>query len=68
MSIYTIREATGDAKAHAHLEKRGLKARSVTMTSLDPIAIPDYPQIAYRLYKTLLPAYMVRPTRNKEMC
>jgi len=60
MPIYTVREVTGSAKAHKHLEERGLNARSVTMTSLDPLALPDYPQIAYRLYTTLLPAFMVR--------
>jgi hypothetical protein len=59
MSIYTVREVTGNAKAHPHLESRGLKAKSVTISSLDPLAIPEYPQIAYHLYSKLLPAFMV---------
>lgn len=59
MPIYTVREVTGNAKANKHLEERGLSARSVSMTALDPIALPDFPQIAYKLYTTLLPAFMV---------
>lgn len=59
MPIYTVREAVGKAKAHPELETRGLNARAVTMTSLDPIALPDYPQTAYHLYSKLLPAFLV---------
>lgn len=59
MPVYTVREVTGDAKPDSDLELRGLKARVVTMTQLDPIAVPDYPQIAYHLYSKLLPAFMV---------
>lgn len=29
------------------------------MTALDPIALADYPQIAYHLYTKLLPAFLV---------
>jgi hypothetical protein len=60
MPIYTVREVSGNAKAHKHLEDRGIRARSVPMTSLDPIALPDFPQIAYKLYTTLIPTFMVR--------
>lgn len=64
MSIYTVREVSGNAKAHPHLEARGLNARSVPMTSLDPLAIADYPQIAYHLYTKLLPAFMLANKNN----
>jgi len=59
MSIYLVKEVSGNAKAHAHLEARGLNARSVTATALDPVGVADFPQIAYHLYKSLLPAFMV---------
>jgi hypothetical protein len=59
MSIYTVREVTGNAKPHPHLESRGLNAKSVAISSLDPLAVPEFPQIAYHLYSKLLPAFMV---------
>jgi len=59
MSIYTVREATGNRKPHSHLESRGMNAVSVPLTSLGAIAVPEYPQIAYHLYTKLLPAFMV---------
>jgi len=59
MPIYTVRETTGDQKPHPELKGRGLDARVVTMTQLDPVALPDYPQVAYHLYSKLLPAFMV---------
>jgi len=59
MSIYTVRECSGDAKPHKHLEERGMNAKSVTATSLDPLALADFPQIAYHLYTKLIPAFMV---------
>lgn len=59
MPIYLVREVYGTTKPQASLESRGLKAKSVTATSLDPLAIPDYPQIAYKLYTKLLPAFLV---------
>lgn len=62
MSIYTVREVTGNNKAHAHLEDRGLNARSVTLTQLDPLGLADFPQTAYHLYSKLLPAFMVCPS------
>lgn len=57
MPIYTVREAVGGVKAHPHLESRGMNARSVTSSALDPIALPFFPQIAYRVYMMLLPAF-----------
>lgn len=59
MSIYTVREVTGNAKPNADLLARGLNAKQVSMTSLDPLAVAEYPQIAYHLYSKLLPAFMV---------
>lgn len=58
MSIYLVREVSGNAKAHADLEARGLNARSVTISALDPLAVADFPQIAYHLYSKVLPAFM----------
>jgi hypothetical protein len=60
MPIYTVREITGDQKPDPILKTRGLDARVVTMTQLGPLALPDYTQVAYRLYSQLLPAFMVR--------
>lgn len=65
MSVYTVREVSGNSKPHPHLESRGLSARSVTISSLDPLAVPDFPQIAYHLYSKLLPAFMVCKCYNK---
>lgn len=59
MPIYLVREVHGNAKPQASLEARGLKAKSVTATSLDPVALPDFPQVAYKLYTKLLPAFLV---------
>lgn len=59
MSIYLVREVSGNSKPNADLEARGLNARSVTLSSLAPLAIADYPQIAYHLYTKYFPAFMV---------
>jgi len=59
MPVYTVREVIGNKKPHAELESRGLNAQVVTLTQLDPIALPDYPQVAYHLYTKLLPAFLV---------
>lgn len=59
MPIYTVREVTGSAKPDPNLKARGLDAKAVTLTHLDPIGMADYPQVAYSLYSKLLPAFMV---------
>jgi hypothetical protein len=59
MSVYTVREATGDKKPNSHLISRGLNARTATISALDPIAVPSRRQLAYDIYTKLLPAFMV---------
>lgn len=59
MSIYTVREISGKGKASSNLEARGMYAKTVSMSSLEPLALPEFPQIAYKLYTKLLPAFMV---------
>lgn len=58
MSVYTVREVTGDRKAASHLVARGLNAVSVTMTQLTPVAVPEVRQLAYDVYSKLISAFM----------
>jgi len=66
MPVYTVREVSGSAKADVDLKARGLDARVVTMTQLDPLGVVEYPQVAYHLYSKLLPAFMVCKSFNRE--